>query len=102
MADKDESKIELIDRVFRDPSIKHGLRFFENNELEKIELRKNIGKVEIFCINRQRWYIAKPEEIVRQLFLVWIQDSLHYPLTRINVEWSVQMGQDADKERADL
>ncbi len=102
MTDKDESKIELIDRVFRDPSIKHGLRFFENNELEKIELRKNIDKVEIFCIKRQRWYRAKPEEIVRQLFLVWIQDSLHYPLTRINVEWSVQMGQDTEKERADI
>jgi type I restriction enzyme M protein len=36
------------------------------------------------------------------MFLVWIQQSLKYPLSRIDVERPIQMGQDSEKERADV
>lgn len=92
----------LLDAIFRDSSIKYGLKFFEKGERNKIKLRKNEDKIEIWCVKREKWLRAKPEEVVRQMFLVWIQQTLKYPLSRIDVERSIQMGQDSDKERADI
>jgi type I restriction enzyme M protein len=94
---------ELLDRVFRDPATKQGLKFFVNRERAKIKLRlASDDRIEIYCFKRERWIRAKPEEVVRQMFLVWVQDSLKYPLSRIDVEWPIQMGQDAERERADI
>lgn len=94
---------ELLDRIFGDPSSKQGLKFFTKGERNKVKLREaNEDKIEIWCAKRQRWFRARPEEVVRQLFLVWIQETLRYPLVRIQVEWPVQMGEDAEKERADI
>lgn len=97
------SQNDLLDRVFRDPSVRQGLKFFTKGERNKIKLRETAeGKVEVYCAKREKWLRAKPEEVVRQLFLVWVQDSLKYPLRRILVEWSIQMGEDAEKERSDI
>lgn len=82
---------------------KHGLRFFENAEIDQLVLRENDeGRIEVFCLQRQRWYRAKPEEIVRQLFLIWIRDELGYPMSNVGVEWKLQQGSDSDKERIDI
>lgn len=102
MPEKDNSQVALIDAIFRDPSIKHGLKFFDKSERDKIKLRENEGKIEIWCMKREKWLKAKPEELVRQMFIVWIQETLKYPLSRIDVERPIQMGQDAEKERADI
>jgi type I restriction enzyme M protein len=94
---------ELLDEVFRDPRTKHGLTFFKSGERTRLKLRRDSdGRVDVWCLKRERWLRAKPEEVVRQLFLVWILESLKYPLKRVLVEWPVQMGQDAEKERADI
>ncbi len=103
MATSNESTDLLIDEVFRDPRTKHGLTFFRKGERRKLQLRRGDDrKVEIWCAKRDRWYKAKPEEVVRQLFLVWVQESLRYPLRRVKVEWPIQMGEDEEKERADI
>lgn len=91
---------DLINTVFHDQ--KHGLRFFANNERAKLKLREQEGKIDIWCIKREKWLRAKPEEVVRQLFLIWIQETMKYPLSRVAVEWAIQMGEDAEKERADI
>lgn len=97
------SQAELLSEVFRDTPTKQGVRFFVSGERAKIKLRSgNENRTEIFCAKREKWFRAKPEEVVRQLFLVWIRDSLKYALPRIQVEWPVQMGEDAEKERADI
>jgi type I restriction enzyme M protein len=93
---------ELLDRVFRDSPDKQSLRFFTKGERTKISLRGVDDKIEIYCAKRNRWLRAKPEEVIRQLFLVWIQETLKYSLQRISVEWPIQMGQDSEKERADI
>ena len=36
------------------------------------------------------------------MFLIWIQDKLSYSISRIQVEWPIQMGSDEEKERADI
>src|SRR5579863_7189367 len=90
---------DLLDRVFRDPATKQGLKFFVNRERAKIKLRLAPGdRIEIHCSKRERWLRARPEEVVRQMFLVWVQVSLKYPLRRVDVEWPIQMGEDAEKE----
>lgn len=100
---KQATQIELLDRIFRDPAAKQGLKFFAKGERTKIHLRTtNNDKIEIHCVKREKWLRAKPEEIVRQMFLVWVQETLKYPLHRVNVEWPIQMGEDAEKERADI
>lgn len=96
-------QLELIDRVFRDPATKQGLKFFTGGERDRLKLRElGEGKVEIYCPKRERWFRAKPEEVVRQMFLVYVQETLGYPLRRVLVEWPIQMGEDAEKERADI
>lgn len=97
------SQAELLDRVFREPSTKQGLRFFRGGERAKLRFRLGSdGKVQIRCLKRNAWLRAKPEEVVRQAFLVWIRDTLGYPMVRVGVEWPMQMGEDAEKERADI
>jgi len=82
------SQIELLDSIFRDPSARFGLRFFTKGERNRIKLRMNgNNRPEIWCAKRERWLRAKPEEVVRQVFLVWIQETLKYPLRRLQVEW---------------
>ncbi len=94
---------KLLDEAFRDPKIKHGLTFFRAGERAELKLRRGASdKPEIFCAKREKWLRAKPEEVVRQLYLIWIQEALKYPMKRIAVEWAVQMGEDAEKERADI
>ena len=91
---------DLINTVFHEQ--RHGLRFFQKNERSRLKLREQDGKIDIWCFKREKWLRAKPEEVVRQLFLIWIQDTLKYPLTRIGVERPLQIGADAEKERADI
>jgi hypothetical protein len=98
-----ESTDQYLDEVFRDLKLTHGLTSFRRGERGKLKMRRNEdGKIEICCAKRERWLRAKPEEIVRQLFLVWVLDTLKFPLKRILVEWPIQMGEDAEKERADI
>jgi type I restriction enzyme M protein len=96
------SNSELLDLVFLDPSIKHGLKFFNQSHKDKLQLRLTNSKVEVLCFKRQKWLKARPEEVVRQLFLIWIQENLKYPLSRVGVEWPLQIGEDAEKQRADI
>nr|WP_239067877.1 N-6 DNA methylase [Actinomadura bangladeshensis] len=80
----------------------HGSRQFSDKELETLQLRTKDESLQIFCVKRKRWLKAKPEEIVRQLLLTRIINQHKYPLSRIAVEWPMQMGSDAEKERADV
>jgi hypothetical protein len=46
---------ELLDRIFRDPSTKQGLKFFTKGERGKLKLRTVEGnKIEIFCAKREK------------------------------------------------
>ena len=57
----------ILDRIFRDPEIKHGLRIFEPRELSKLQLAEEGGKVYVKCAVTGKQRLAKPEEIIRQL-----------------------------------
>ncbi len=56
-------------------------------------IRDENGVEEIFCICRKRWVRLTPEEWVRQNFLLYLAEVLHYPLTLTAVEKLVQVGE---------
>lgn len=100
--------VQLIDEIFGRPDVKHGLSVFNTPELrthgftDRINIfHRKDGRIIIKCLKRERELIAKPEEIVRQLFLVYVRDYLGYPLNQVSVEETVQMGSD-DSKRADI
>jgi hypothetical protein len=51
---------------------------------KRIELRD--GKTVIRCLIRDKWFTAKPEEIVRQLWLEHLHRRYGYPINRLAVE----------------
>jgi len=51
------------------------------------------GKECIFCMIRRRWVAITPEEWVRQNFLLYLTDVLHYPAALIAVEKQILLGE---------
>lgn len=52
------------------------------------------------CLVRKKEIKLTPEEVVRQLYLVKLIDEYHYPVTRMELEYSVSFGR--EKKRADI
>lgn len=93
-----------IDDIFRDNETKHSLQLFTQakiKEIEKLIFDKG-GKPYIKCLGSDRDRPAKPEEIVRQLWLKYIIEELHYPKERIQVEKPVWFGSGVSDKAADI
>ncbi len=80
-------------------------RFTEENKnalLERTKLKSVRGKEALYvlCPVRQKDIKLTPEEIVRQLYLDELTTTYGYPLSRLSVEYVVQIGR--DKKRADI
>lgn len=100
MANK--TKRELIDRVFKDPEIKYGLKVFSPSELDQLQLSEDSGKIYIHCPVSKKKKLAKPEEIVRQLTINRLVKNLSYPLDCLAVEVLVKMGSTYASKKADI
>jgi type I restriction enzyme M protein len=59
------------------------------------------GKYYLKCLARGKDVVAKPEEIIRQLWLHRLQYDFKYPLSRLTVEYPITFGRDSSK-RADI
>ena len=53
---------------------------------DKLETKYEEEKNYIFCIIRKKWLVLQPEEIVRQLYLHYLIDTLGYSFQKIAVE----------------
>ena len=64
-----------IDAIFRDQETRHRLTLFNTNDIQWLEeqLFENNGKPYLKCLASEKDRPAKPEEIVRQL---WIKSCL--------------------------
>ena len=84
----------ILDRIFKDPEVKHGLSLFTADELDAIEnlLVDKDGKFYIRCQVKDKYKIAKPEEIVREVFIDQLLHEYNYPKERIDVERVVYFG----------
>jgi type I restriction enzyme M protein len=80
----------------------HTVHFDEKTiaAVEKLVIKKN-DKPYLKCLVRQKEVLAKPEEIVRQLWLHTLLHRYNYPLPRIQVEYPITFGRDTSK-RADI
>ncbi len=90
---------EILDLVFKDSSVKHGLQEFSKEALKRINaFEKEGSKFYVRCLKRWKDIFiydknkktGKPEEVIRQLWLVKLSQEYKYPLDRIEVEKSVQ------------
>lgn len=93
-----------IDGIFRSPDTKHRLTLFEVKDVQWLETQifeKN-GRPYLKCLASDRDRPAKPEEIVRQLWIKKLLDEYHYPKERIKVEYAVWFGSGVSDKSADI
>lgn len=88
--------------IFRDSDTHHRLSLFELPVLKAIEalLFEKNGKPYLKCLATDRDRPAKPEEIVRQLWIHKLMNQYGYPKSRIAVEHPVAFG--SETKRADI
>jgi type I restriction enzyme M protein len=101
----------IFSLVFGDSSKKHKLTEFSINILGKIKgFEKEKDRIYVHCLKRDKdifvydknKQIGKPEEIIRQLWLLKLTEEYKYPLERIEVEKSVQFGREVKTKAADI
>ncbi|OPY72807.1 MAG: Type I restriction enzyme EcoKI M protein [Syntrophorhabdus sp. PtaU1.Bin058] len=102
---------EIFDLVFKDSSVKHGLQEFSKAILHKVKMfEKEQGRFYVKCVKRNKDIFVydknkktgKPEEVIRQLWLIKLTEDYKYPLDRIEVEKSVQFGREVREKAADI
>jgi type I restriction enzyme M protein len=89
--------------ILKDFSDPRSLGLFTDKEKAAVEstLTEKSGKPYIMCRVRGKELLAKPEEIVRQLWLHRLEHHYKYPLSRLAVEYPITFGRDSSK-RADI
>jgi type I restriction enzyme M protein len=89
-----ENNPSKITRIFSASDVKHGLSLFTDREIKAVEAMtiERDGKFHIKCQIKDRYKVAKPEEIVRQLWVYRLLNEYNYPKGRIDVERVVYFG----------
>jgi type I restriction enzyme M protein len=83
-----------ISQIFSASDVKHGLSLFTNREIRAVEdmIVEEDGKFYIKCWIKNKYKVAKPEEIVRQLWIYRLLNEYNYPKDMIDVERVVSFG----------
>lgn len=83
-----------INKIFSSSDVKHGLSLFTDEEIKAVEglIIERDGKFHIKCQIKDKYKVAKPEEIVRQLWVYRLLNEYNYPKGRIDVERVVYFG----------
>lgn len=71
------------------------------HQMAQLRLSEKAGKAYIRCLVRNKDVLAKPEELIRQLWLERLTRHYGYPLHRLRVEDPITFGRDTSK-RADI
>ena len=111
---------QVIDLIFRDPAVRHGLSEFADlgkkpHEVLKIFSKTIVGprdkgevRYYLKCLKREEdiQILAErrcnPEEIVRQLWLYKLHHVYHYPFDHMAVEYQVDFGTVTAEKAADI
>lgn len=80
---------QLLDQIFHDADTKYKLDLFKPEERNQLQLFEKEGKIRVRCKVRDRDFVAKPEEVVRQLVINHLHYTLRYPLSQMKVEVQV-------------
>ncbi len=89
-----KNQISKITRIFSSSDVKHGISLFRSEEINAVEnlIIEREGKFYIKCQIKDKYKPAKPEEIVRQLWIYRLLNEYNYPKGRIDVERVVNFG----------
>lgn len=90
-----------IHDLFKDDT-ERGLTIFDKKLIEYIDIFEKNGKPYIKCLATDIDRPAKPEEIVRQLFILKLMKEYGYPKERITAEKEVWFGSGVSEKRADI
>jgi len=94
----------MLSTVLKDSNYK--LSQFDEEKISKLEKSIFIKEIRgkqvpyVKCLVRNKEIQLKPEEVIRQLYLMILIEDLKYPKERIEVEYSVTFGR--EKKRADI
>lgn len=91
-----------IDSIFKNPEVKHSLILFKKEDLDDLTIFEKNGKPYLKCFGSDVERPAKPEEIVRQLFIRKLMVDYRYPKERIGVEKEVWFGSGVHEKAADI
>jgi len=80
----------------------YALDIFRRDEIDVLEIFEKRGQPYLKCFASGKDRSAKPEEIVRQLYLRKLIHDYGYPKDRIEVEKGVQFGSAMAEKRADI
>ena len=95
--------MQNFSEIFKDVNVRASLTQFTDAHINRLEtsLFDKNGKTTLKCLATGKDKLAKPEEIVRQLWLLELTESYGYPLSRIQIEYPITFGRDTSK-RADI
>lgn len=96
------SKTYSVAEILRSGSADYGLSLFSAEEIGAIEILDRKGKPYLRCLATDKERPAKPEEIVRQLYLHRLIESYGYPKSRIFLEKPVYFGSSVHEKAADI
>lgn len=102
MANNKKTKDEILDSVFNKPEVKYELNEFSKKDLESLVIDQDKNKFYVACPVSQKRKVAKPEEIIRQLWINKLTKEYGYPLGRIVVEKDIHFGREIKTKAADL
>lgn len=80
----------------------YALTIFSLSEIHSLEIFEKDGKAYLTCAVSDKARPAKPEEIVRQLYLQKLMKEYGYPKERIAVEKAVHFGSAVHEKKADI
>jgi len=83
-----------INQIFSISDVKHGISLFSNREVRAVEnfIIERDEKFYIKCLVKEKYKVAKPEEVVRQLWIYRLLNEYNYSKERIDVERVVYFG----------
>ena len=93
-----------LQKIFSAPEVKHGLSLFNSKEINAIErsIIEQEGKYFIKCQIKNRNKIAKPEEIIRQLWIYRLVNEYNYPKKRIGAKKTINFGSQMEPQTVDI
>ncbi len=98
------SNTQKIQTIFSASEVKHGISLFTTEELDAVEdlVTEKEGRLLIRCQKKDKYKVAKPEEIVRQLWIYRLLTEYGYPKERIDVERIIYFGSRVEPGAADI
>ena len=97
---KNSSASVAVEDILRGTA--HALTIFKPSAIARLSIFLKKGKPYLTCYASAKERPAKPEEIVRQLYVKMLIDDYSYPAERIAVEKPVQFGSAVHEKAADI